>query len=114
AAQAGGHQHVLERAQLRQEFEGLEDETDLAPPHRRQTRVARPFQPHASELDRSRVWSVEAPKRCNSVDFPEPERPSTATSSPVASSRSTPSRTRTAARPTPYVFTSPAARATTP
>src|SRR4051794_21698992 len=52
------------------------------------------------------------PRRCSSVDLPEPERPTTATSSPARASRSAPSSTRRAARPRPYVFTSPRALTT--
>ena len=53
-----------------------------------------------------------APSRCRSVDFPEPERPTTATSSPARTSIAAPSSTRRAARPLPYVFTRPRAATT--
>ena len=52
------------------------------------------------------------PSRCKRVDFPDPDRPSTATISPRATSRSAPSRTRRAARPWPKVFTTPRAETT--
>ena len=50
------------------------------------------------------------PSRCRSVDFPEPDRPTTATSSPPDTSRAAPSSTRRAARPCPKVLTRPCAR----
>ena len=52
------------------------------------------------------------PNRCSSVDFPQPLGPITATVSPEATSRSTPSTARTSPSPWPYSLRSPQARST--
>jgi hypothetical protein len=65
-------------------------------------------------LDRARVGRSSAPSRCSSVDLPEPERPTTATSSPARDLDRGAVEHAPAARPLPYVFTRPARRRRSP
>ena len=73
------------------EEELLEDEADPRRAHRRELAVAQLGDVEAG--DRARVPSVgrsSVPIRCSSVDFPEPDGPTIATSSPAATLKLTP------------------------
>ena len=66
----------------------------------------------AGDLDRPGVGPVEPAEQVQQRRLPVPERPRMATTSPGATSRSVPSSSRRAARPSPNVLTRPLARTT--
>jgi hypothetical protein len=101
ARQLERHRHVFVRGHGRQQVEGLEDDAD--PP------LPRPRQPVLVELGEVRAGDANDPPVARSSpestaikeDFPEPEGPSKATLSPLATFRSMPRRMSTRASPVP-------------
>ena len=83
AADAQGHGHVVQRAELRQQVVELVDEAQvlvaqLALPLGRKGRHLRPFSRTVPA-----VGASSPPSRCSSVLLPEPERPTMASVSPA-------------------------------
>jgi hypothetical protein len=74
---------VFEHAQVREQLERLEHESDLAEQRRG---IAAAHDPRALDLDRARVESVEPQAQRRSVDLPAPLRPRIATSAPAGAS----------------------------
>ena len=86
-------QDVLERGQVRQQLERLEDEADLPPPQPRQGVLGEVLDRRAVDAGPRRSVGRSRPATSpSSVDLPLPEGPRMATNSPGATARSTASR----------------------
>ena len=86
---------VVERARVLGEEELLEDEPDPGRPQRGELAVAQLGDVEAGDRAPSRcVGRSSVPIRCSSVDLPDPDGPTIATSSPAPTAKLTPSQRR--------------------
>ena len=74
---------VLDCVEMIQEMELLEDEAQPTTPYRRQRPVTQPGHRLTGDASRPAEGSSRVPSRCSSVDFPDPDGPTTATRSPA-------------------------------
>ena len=94
--------HVLLCGEFLHQVERLEHEAHFPPPHLGERALAQLLDPPAVDPQLTTGGRSRPPSRCSSVDFPQPLGPITATVSPRAMSRSTPSTARTRPSPRPY------------
>ena len=99
---------VTRRATVEQE-ELLEHEADRPRSQRRELAVCHLRRGVTVDAHRPAVGRSSVPSTCSSVDFPEPDGPTIASSSPASTRSETPRRAATSA---PYRFSRPAASST--